>query len=418
MNRLLLGITLLLCSVTVSAVVEDSVRIYFRQSKVNLDMSLHGNGDALAGIGDRLRSQYPDSLFRLERVEVVGGASPEGSIAFNRWLSERRAGVLFDYFRRYEEVEDSMMTFTYLGRDWGGLIRLVEQDPDVPFREEVLDLLHEIVAHNGEPFDGLDAVAWLKQLRGGKPYLYMYTHIFPELRASRLQLWYATVWRMRMIEATKQPLPFAPSVVAAVPEPVMVPMATTPAKSPFYMALKTNLLTDALLVPSIGAEFYIGGNWSVVGNWMYGWWKTDRHHWYWRAYGGDLAVRYWFGSAAQAKPLTGHHIGVYGQVLTYDFETGGKGQIAGRPGGSLWDKCHAGGGIEYGYSLPIRRRLNLDFTIGVGYIGGEYWEYKPVDDCYVWQATKRRHWWGPTKAEVSLVWLIGRDNVNRKGGAQ
>lgn len=84
----------------------------------------------------------------------------------------------------------------------------------------------------------------------------------------------------------------------------------------------------------------------------------------------------------------------------------------------MWDKCHWGVGVEYGYSLPIHRRLNLDFTLGLGYLTGEFWEYKPIDQCYVWQATKRLHWWGPTKLEVSLVWLIGRGNVTKKGGGR
>ena len=46
-------------------------------------------------------------------------------------------------------------------------------------------------------------------------------------------------------------------------------------------------------------------------------------------------------------------------------------------------------------------------------MGGEYKEYLPQDGHYVWQSTKRRHWIGPTKAEISLVWLIGRGNTNR-----
>ena len=183
------------------------------------------------------------------------------------------------------------------------------------------------------------------------------------------------------------------------------------------MAVKTNMLYDAIAVPNIGAEFYAGRNWSVGANWMYAWWKTDRKHWYWRAYGGELNVRKWFGKRAQEKPLQGHHLGVYGQLLTYDFETGGRGYIGGKPGGSLWDKANWGAGVEYGYSLPVGRRLNLDFTVGAGYLGGEYWEYISLEDCYVWQATKRLRWFGPTKAEVSLVWLIGRGNYNnRKGG--
>ena len=42
---------------------------------------------------------------------------------------------------------------------------------------------------------------------------------------------------------------------------------------PFYMDVKTNMLYDALLVPNIGVEFYVGKNWSLAGNWMYAWWK-------------------------------------------------------------------------------------------------------------------------------------------------
>ena len=71
------------------------------------------------------------------------------------------------------------------------------------------------------------------------------------------------------------------------------------------MSLSTNMLYDALALPNIGAEFYLGKNWSITGNWMYGWWDNDSQHRYWRAYGGYLAVRKWFGKAANEKPLTG-----------------------------------------------------------------------------------------------------------------
>ena len=174
------------------------------------------------------------------------------------------------------------------------------------------------------------------------------------------------------------------------------------------MAVKNNMLYDLATVPNIGLEFYLGKNFSISGNWMYAWWKSDKIAWYWRTYGGDLAVRYWFGKAAKEKPLTGHHVGLYGQIVTYDFQTGGRGYL-----GDRWSYA---GGIEYGYALPIARRLNIDFTLGFGYLGGEYKEYLPIDGHYVWQATKYRHLIGPTKAEISLVWLLGRGNVNEKKG--
>lgn len=136
-------------------------------------------------------------------------------------------------------------------------------------------------------------------------------------------------------------------------------------------------------------------------------------------YGGELFCRYWFGAAADEKPLTGHHLGAYLQALTYDFEFGGTAHMGGKPGGTLFDRPHIGVGVEYGYSLPIAKRFNIDFSLGIGYLGGRVYEFIPTGDEYKWIATKDKHWFGPTKLEVSLVWLIGHGNCNqRKGGAK
>ena len=188
---------------------------------------------------------------------------------------------------------------------------------------------------------------------------------------------------------------------------------------PFYMGIKTNMLYDVAAIPNIGAEFYLGANFSVVANWEYSWWKSDKKAWYWRSYGGDVALRYWMGKAAKEKPLTGHHLGLYGQMITYDVEVGGRGYIADSGFGKDKEANPNLGwnwtaGLEYGYSLPIARRLNIDFTLSVGYHWGYFMEYLPIDGHYVWQATKRRQYIGPTKLEVSLVWLIGCDNFNKK----
>ena len=143
---------------------------------------------------------------------------------------------------------------------------------------------------------------------------------------------------------------------------------------------------------------------------MYAWWKSDRHHRYWQGYGGYLGVRKYFGKTVDGHPFTGHHIGVYGTALTYDIEWGGRGYQAAHYG--------FGGGVEYGYSMALARRLNLDFFLGLGFQDGEYKVYDPIDSHYVWQSTHKRNWWGPTKAGVSLVWLIGRGNVHKKKGGQ
>ena len=174
------------------------------------------------------------------------------------------------------------------------------------------------------------------------------------------------------------------------------------------MSVQTNMLYLLAAIPNVGIEFHVGKNWSVDTNLHYSWWNSDPKSWYWRTYGGDLAIRKWFGKESKEKPLTGHHIGAYGQMLTYDFEVGGKGYLA--------DRWNWTVGLEYGYSLPIAQRLNIDFTLGVGYHWGTYDKYLPIDGHHVWQSTNKRRYIGPTKAEVSLVWLLGCKNVNMKKG--
>ena len=380
----------------------DTVRIHFRQGDARLDLSFGDNRAALEGIVQRLWEKRGDPALRLERLVYVGGASPEGSVAINRRLSEERARALFGYLARYVSLPDSMTASEFVGRDWEGLLRLAEQDEGVPFRAEALALLQEICREKGD--DSLDPLGRLQRLRGGEPYRYMYRELFPALRRSQVEFRYRAV----------EPLVVHDTLwlrdTVWLHDTVYVEVKTeVPMRRPFYMSLHTNMLYDLALVPNGGIEFYLGRGWSVAGNWMYAWWKSDRKHNYWRIYGGDLAVRKYFGRLAKEKPLTGHHAGVYGGIVTYDFELGGRGYL-----GDRWS-WHAG--VEYGYALPIARRLNLEFSLGLGYLGGEYKEYLPIDDCYVWQATKRRRWFGPTKAGIALVWLIGHGNENqRKGG--
>lgn len=389
----------------------DSVKVYFKQGYSKLDINLGNNKETFNRIADSLKITNADSIYILRGISVIGGASPEGSIKMNKRLSQKRANALFNYLAKYGNIPDSLKTFTYLGRDWQGLLDLVRKDPDVPYRDEVIELLRDIVdkCKDGEKRQD-NNIGRISSLRNGVPYRYMYNKLFPELRASRLILYYDRVWNPISII----PLKFQSHRHQLKEKLEQIPVP--PTETPFYMAVKSNLLYDAMLVPNIGAELYLGQNWSIAANWMYAWWDNSHNDIFWRIYGGDIAIRRWFGHRAKEKPLTGHHIGLYFQTLTYDFATGGRGYMGGEPGSNIFDRANYIAALEYGYSLPIAKRLNLDFAIGLGYFWGKYYEYEPKDGCYVWQATKQRHYFGPTKAEVSLVWLLGKGNVNKRIG--
>ena len=200
-------------------------------------------------------------------------------------------------------------------------------------------------------------------------------------------------------------------------EVVVNQVGATPSCKPFYMAIKNNMIYDLAAVPNLGVEFYLGKNFSISANYMHAWWKKEEKSFYWRYYGADASIRWWFGKPTRIKPLQGHHIGLNYQILTYDFQLGKTGIMAGMPNGNLVDRANHIVALEYGYSLPVAKRLNIDFTIAGGYHWGLFEEYETVDAHPVWQATKRRQYFGPTKVEVSLVWLIGCDNYNKdKGG--
>ena len=175
------------------------------------------------------------------------------------------------------------------------------------------------------------------------------------------------------------------------------------------VALRTNLLYDVALIPNLGVEVALGHQWTVGADYVGTWLSSDSRHRYWQCYGGYVSLRRYFGSQVQQRHFTGHHVGVYGLGLTYDVEFGGRGYQAARFG--------FGGGVEYGWSTRIGRRLNIDLSIGLGFQGGEYKEYVPQDGQYLWCATENLHWWGPTRAEVSLKWLLGA-NKTKKGGSR
>ena len=169
------------------------------------------------------------------------------------------------------------------------------------------------------------------------------------------------------------------------------------------LSLNTNLLYDVAFVPNIGIEFNLGKGWAIGADWKYAWWHNDQSYLYWRTYGGELNLKKYFGKSTSVLAQTGHHIGIYGQALTYDFELGYKG---------IRSNFSYGGGLEYGYTHPISEYLAIEFVLGIGYLGGEYKVYVPMDECYVWQETRSRHYIGPTKAGVIISYRIGR----KKGG--
>lgn len=159
--------------------------------------------------------------------------------------------------------------------------------------------------------------------------------------------------------------------------------------------LKTNLLYDALLSPSIEAEYRFSTHWSAHVDFAIAWWSNKNKHKYYQLVQLSPEARYWFNGKQAWK---GHYIGAFVGAGHYDLsggEDGYKGEFM-------------MAGLSYGYMFPIGRYLSLEAGIGVGYLNTEYEEYRPIEGHYVYQQKSRTGYVGPVKAKLSLVWHIGR----------
>jgi hypothetical protein len=178
--------------------------------------------------------------------------------------------------------------------------------------------------------------------------------------------------------------------------------------NPATVQLRTNGLYDILLCPNIGLEIQTDLGIAFQLDYIGAWWNSDQSHRYFSDYGFQTEMRYYLSSRKQEMPYTGWHGGLYGYLMTYDFEFGGKGYQCADLSRTF------SVGISGGYTLPISRKLSLDFTVGIGYFQSRYTEYEPAASWYVATGYKKFSFFGPTKLEASLVWNINKVNVKHK----
>ena len=415
-----------------AASIQDSLRttIYFRPGYSLLELSYRDNAANMKALTQGIQTIKGNPCVQLQHIRILSAASPEGNSALNKRVAKRRGERLRDYLKETLVLPDSIFTVSSAGEDWQGLAALIAKEK-TPWRNKALQIIRhtpEWITRNGKVVDGRKRQ--LQNLDGGKAWKYMLDNHFYTLRtgavvvcevktlaaestpsAAEARLEQARSEQARLESASQQsasqspsspPFPAIPSQVHPSSESQAPPVAS-------YFALKSNLLYDALLVPNLSLEASIGSGWTLGAGGMLAWWSKDAKHRYWRIYGGDLEIRKYFGTLSKSKPLQGHHLGIYGDFLTYDFEFGAKGYQS---------KATYAAGIKYGYSHPIANRLNLDFALGIGYLHSNYKTYVPRDGCYVYQETKKQKWLGPTQAEISLVWLLGKGNTNKKKGGK
>ena len=163
--------------------------------------------------------------------------------------------------------------------------------------------------------------------------------------------------------------------------------------TPWY--LKSNLVYDVVLMPSLEVACRFNDRWSAGVEGNMAWWHNNGRHKYYQLATIIPEARYWFKPQGNRR---GHYIGLFFGGGWYDLENGARGY---KGEGIL-------GGVSYGYMFPVGKYFAFEAGIGVGALHTWYEEYLPIDGHYVYQQSSRLNYFGPLKLKFALVWNIGR----------
>lgn len=216
-----------------------------------------------------------------------------------------------------------------------------------------------------------------------------------------------------------EPEPEPELVVEIIPEPEPEPDPIPIVKYP--IAIRSNLIYDAMGAMNLGVEIPIRDNWSLIVDGAYSYWRSSKNLYALQTLEYGTEFRYWFGvndkkkqcNANWAKPLKGWNLGLYGRYWQrYDAQW-----IDGVQGDGTWSA-----GLTAGYAFPIGKQLSFEASLGAGWLStSEYRHYHQPeydkDGKYhlMWQETGSWSGFTLTKVRFSLVWLI---QYTKKGGAK
>ena len=148
----------------------------FEVNKVNIRPEYMNNPQELAKIRKMIDELKSDPNVKVNRLDIIGYASPEGTLVANKRLSEGRAMALRDYLAYRYDFPRNQYYIVFGGENWDGLEKALETI-ELEYKDEVLDIIRNIPIEKGRETK-------LMQLHGGTPYRYLLKYIFPSLRVA------------------------------------------------------------------------------------------------------------------------------------------------------------------------------------------------------------------------------------------
>ena len=385
----------------------DRYALYYYCDRIDLQEDYLDNALQMARIRDIL-ARSP----RIDSIAIYAYASPEGAPHRNDWLARRRAEVARDFILANLPNDSVLLPQNIIlhpmGENWEGLYEELDANYHLMNRDRVMKIMRADIP--------TETKKWrLKQLDKGFTYNWIIRHHMPALRVATWLCVYQPI-----PEFVADTMPDISVEMPVLPELEPLPVTEVSRKKKTILALKTNLLYDALSLVNYSIEVPIGERFSALWYHQFPWWtwgQADNQYCIrFLSIGGE--GRWWFkpmprpqmGRSVQRDRLMGHFVGLYAESGKWDFEWGR-------------DICHQGEhwsvGLSYGYSMPLGRRLNMEFSLSLGYASIAYRGYTPSENYEIlWRDPAKQgrwHYFGPTKVQVSLVYPILL-TTKKKGG--
>ena len=159
---------------------QDELEIVFKVSKAEIDSTVFSNEITFGKILSAVDKIFSNPHFRVDKIEIAGYASPEGSRRFNNWLGENRAKALIDYIishRPQYALTPDHFNIHNGEENWAGLRRhLLESQ--IEERDSVKAIIDS-------PLPDEEKKSAIKALNGGKVWKHMLEQIYPHLRCAR-----------------------------------------------------------------------------------------------------------------------------------------------------------------------------------------------------------------------------------------
>ena len=373
---------------------KENFAIHYRVNETVVDEDYMGNKEQIHKI-----KHYLVNSPRVDSITIYAWSSPDGLYNKNRSLSRKRASsakrLLLQHSPDSAKLNSGKIKISPIAENWEGLTALVKEGYSRKDREKVLAIL-------GDDTMGSDnKKRELKKLDKGRTWKYLADNYLPQLRAATwVCVWAEVIQGMPEVAAVVQDSLEQPYIGLAPLPPYDHKPVLPQEESRTIAAVKTNLLYDAVTAVNFAVEVPIGERWSIVAEDVFPWWSwgPNRNKYAFQMVEIGIEPRYWFYKKEDADVLEGHFVGVYGMSAKYDFQ---------------WDRslCYQGEywstGVTYGYSLPVKEWLKLEFSASVGFMRSNYRHYQPspeyenlyLDEYQVGVLS----YFGPTKVNVSMV---------------